>query len=104
MKIGQPNLSEVERRRSQGVAVLYYTDGDYRCRWFTPQWFTDNEDEWWEVDAERVIDEFVPAFQAGTAKLRLEPGEPQQAGFEVYWGGELAHWERVAPYTPVPLE
>jgi hypothetical protein len=85
------------------VAVVHYTDGDYRCKWFTPTYFTDNEDEWWEVDAERVKREYVPTFNYDLGRMREEPGEPQHLLYEVYWNSELV-WELfLASYDPVAL-
>jgi hypothetical protein len=103
MQLGEPNLSEVERNRSAGIAVLYYTDGDYRCKWFTPTYFTDNEDEWWEVDAQQVLAEYLPVFKRALEKQRLTPGEPQHAGIEIYWSRMMV-WQEVFPdYEPVLL-
>ncbi len=104
MIIGEPNLSEVERKRSQGVAVLFYSDDDYRCRWFTARQFTDDDEEMFNITSEQVVEEYVPEFQSILAALRLEPGEPQQAGFEVYWNGGLIYQEPAPEYEPVPRE
>jgi hypothetical protein len=103
LREGEPNLSEVERRRSQGVATLHYADGDYRCRWFTPTWFTDDEDKWWDVDADQVVAEYVPAFLRALTEQRQEPGEPRHSLYEVYWGANLVWSQQVDDYEPVPL-
>lgn len=104
MNLGEPNLSEVERKRSQGVAVLHYADGDYRCKWFTARYFTDDDDEMFDITADQVRMEYVDEFQQIMATMRLVPGEPMQAGFEVYWEGFLVHQELAPEYTPVPAE
>ncbi len=96
-------LSDVERNRSKGVAVVHYTDGDYRCLWFTPGWFTDDEDAWWDVDADWVRDKYVPDFRDRVNRLMEEPGEPMIACLEVYWDKTLIHEEEVGEYTPVAL-
>lgn len=104
MNIGEPTLSEVERKRSQGVAVLFYTDGDYRCKWFTARQFTDDDDEMFEITGDQVKEEYVPQFRTMLNSLRQVPGEPKQAGFEVYWGGEMVAQEVAPEYVPVALE
>ncbi|KKN84402.1 hypothetical protein LCGC14_0288640 [marine sediment metagenome] len=104
MILGEPTLSEVERKRSQGVAVLYYTDGDYRCKWFTARHFTDDDDEMFDITGDRVLAEYVPEFQSMLGRLRQVPGEPRQAGLEVYWGGDMIAQELAEEYEPVPLE
>lgn len=104
LSLGNPNLSEVERNRSQGVAVLYYTDGDYRCKWFTAHWFTDDDDALWSIDAELVVEDYVPDFLDSLGVQREEPGEPQHLLYEVYWNKELVYQKQVEDYTPVLLE
>ena len=96
-------LSAVERNRSKGVAVVYYADNDYRCLWFTPYWFTEDEDALWDVDADWVKDKYIPDFRDRVHRMMEEPGEPMIASFEVYWDKTLVHEEGVGEYTPVVL-
>ena len=118
MILGEPNLSEVERKRSEGVMVLYYTDDDYRCRWFggdallqfTRERYLDADDPTEEAmihlpdeAVECIKENLIPPFKSALVNMRAEEGEPQQAGWEIYWGGKLIHQEAVEAYEPITL-
>ncbi len=99
-----PTLSPQEQRLSRGIAAHYYDDGDYRVKRFDANTFTSDPDEWWEIDTTRVLDEWVPSYLAMLTAMRLEPGEPQIAGAEIYWDEELIFRVVFDPYTTVPLD
>ena len=115
----QPSLTKEERGLSSGIFVLYYTDGDRRLRYFeehslldiTQEKYPDADDPYEEAmlhineDARgAILSHIVPGWQRGMELQREEPGEPQHAGYEWYWKGELVWDERVEPYDPVPVE
>lgn len=119
MRLGVPNLSEVERTvGGGGVVVIYYADeGDYRCRWFSELDFFDMPwpadgccdgaigpdccsatfgDEWLagepvEVTEQHVKDWYVPRFLDAMHVTREAKDEPPHSGYEVYWRGCLVH-------------
>ena len=99
-----PTLSPQEQRLSKGIAAHYYDDGDYRLKRFDPNTFTTDPDEWWDIDADRVLDEWVPNYLAMITMLKLEPGEPTIVGAEVYWDRTLIFRAVFDPYVPVPLD
>ena len=103
MKTGEPTVSEIERKMSQGIACHFYEDGDYRFKWFTAVQFATNDDDLFDVDAFQVVKDYVPGYRDMLQMLRSEPGEPRQVGFEIYWEGRLIHQEFIEEYEPVPL-
>lgn len=99
-------LAEQFRKRSQGVGVLHYVgdDDDYRCAWFNASSIVHGDEEtMFDVGARAVREVWIPDFLKRVAETRKEPGEPQHAGYEVYWEGELIYQEDVPDYEPVPL-
>jgi len=99
-----PTLSPQERHLSKGIAAHYYDDGDYRLKRFDPNTFTNDPDEWWDVNADQVLLEWVPNYIAMLYDLRQEPGEPMMVGCEVYWDEKLIYRQVLEPYTPVPRD
>lgn len=100
--LANPTLSPQEQRLSKGIAAHYYEDGDYRLKRFDANMFTTDPDEWWDVDAARVMKDWMPDYLTMLSNLRNEPGEPMQVGCEIYWNGELIYRHVLVPYTPVP--
>lgn len=98
-----PTLSPQEQHLSKGIAAHYYDDGDYRLKRFDANTFTTDPDGWWDVNADQVLLEWVPAYVSMLTALRQEPGEPLMVGCEVYWDEVLIYRQVLEPYTPVPL-
>ncbi len=102
--LSDPTLSPQEQGLSKGIAAHYYDDGDYRLKRFDPNTFTADPEEWWDIDADQVLDAWVPEYLAMLTAMKLEPGEPAIVGAEVYWDRELIFRVVFDPYTPVPRE
>ena len=116
----EANLSEEERNIGEGVMALFYTDGDYRTKFFgggvlidyiadefDPNVVEDVREEAMMVLEDRAVDtikkELIPFFRQALVNMRAEEGEPEQEGFEAYWRGALIHQDFNEEYTPVPL-
>lgn len=98
---GAEVLPEQERNMSKGVACVWYADGDHRLTWFNELYFTQDEEEWADIDAVQVQDEYVPKFLDRMGRVRKEPGEPLHDRYEVYWAGEQVFEEDAPVYQPV---
>lgn len=109
-RLGETNLSEAERTRSEGACIVYYADEeDYRIRFFDTKLFWPSlmngktfgqlweEGEPVEVDVAMVKRDFVPAFQLAMERARAADDEPPHLAYEVYWRGELIYQEEVPP-------
>jgi len=117
---GEANLSKEERNISEGVMALFYTDGDYRTKFFNggllidyiaeefdPNVVDDVREEAMMVLEDRAVDtikaNLIPFFKQALINMRAEEGEPEQEGFEAYWRGVLIYQDFNEEYTPVPL-
>ena len=105
--VNPPKLPEQLRNQAPGIIVVHYKDGDMRQRVFDHALIDQSMPEEVEdgiVTKEDVLRVMVPSIKKSTEAMRWEAGEPEHAGYELYWNGVIV-WSEPAPqYFVVPLE
>lgn len=123
--MNEPKLPEQLRNQAPGIIVIHYADGDMRQRVFDHAFIErgitlepcdyphcetpctrpcDNKEvKDGIVTQEDVKTMMIPSIQKTVEAMRADPGEPEHAGYELYWLGNLI-WEEKAPqYIVVPV-
>ncbi len=104
--MNKPKLPEQLRNQAPGIIVVHYKDGDMRQRVFDHSLIEMQLSEEVEdgiVTKEDVLKVMVPSILKIVNTMREEEGEPEHAGYEMYWSGNLI-WSEPAPqYVVVPF-